>query len=508
MARKEPDCSYYGFCSVEGRTDIGCRRTVNEDSISREDNGKSSGLEVTPNGGAVVVCDGMGGYAGGKVASETAVDAILQHLRGTKYDDPGDAVRNAIIAANAAVLRKAAERPELTGMGCTCVLLLVSPEGEVFVGHIGDSRLYIIRPRESENGRSPIIFKTKDESYVQLLVDQNVITEREALIHPRSNEITNAVGMKNMTPPVVKESIVPEAGDCFLLCSDGLHKVVPEEEIFRIVCNRSLSLAGRVEMLIETARKYGGPDNISAQVVEFSATPKDVLAVRKKKRTLKYFAFSVGALIVAAILGMSLVRNCKEDAPATVTPQQDSDSVKTVQVTNDTTRQESALATFDLGSGTENEASAKSSSGKSRGGEQKQKQEDKDSGANIQSGKNNDRDVTSSGESNSVAKVSNETEVPEKTEKKVKYETEYLFDTKSMPSLVIEAGVYKLADPELDKNDFRSGSVKVSRKDSKTYIINVIGQVDNWKDYKITFRKYKVGQEEKDLPKPIVVTFK
>lgn len=280
MFVKESD---YSFCSVVGRTDVGCKRSVNEDSIGRAD---------TPNGLAVVICDGMGGNVGGKTASETAVGAILQHLREHLYNNPQEAVSNAIQEANKAVLKKVSLRPELTGMGCTCVLLLIGKSGTVNIGHVGDSRIYLIRDGMANH-------LTKDQSYVQMLVDEGRLTPQEAEHHPRSNEITNAVGMMNMMPPVIRErAINPVAGDCFLLCSDGLSKLVPEEDIVKIVSARSFSTERRAEMLIDAAKNNGGSDNISVQLVEFSVTPAEVKLAKDKKRIVILSASLVFSIIL------------------------------------------------------------------------------------------------------------------------------------------------------------------------------------------------------------------
>lgn len=285
MFVKESD---YSFCSVVGKTDVGCKRSVNEDSIGRAD---------TPNGLAVVICDGMGGNVGGKTASETAVDAILQHLRERLYSNPQEAVGNAILEANKAVLKKVSLRPELTGMGCTCVLLLIGKSGIVNIGHVGDSRIYLIRDGMANH-------LTKDQSYVQMLVDEGRLTPQEAEHHPRSNEITNAVGMMNMTPPVIRErAINPVAGDCFLLCSDGLSKLVPEEDIVKIVSARSFSTERRAEMLIDTAKNNGGSDNISVQLVEFSVSPAEVKLAKDRRRMI-IFTSSVVLAVVLVLTGV------------------------------------------------------------------------------------------------------------------------------------------------------------------------------------------------------------
>lgn len=296
MFVKESD---YSFCSVVGRTDVGCKRSVNEDSIGRAD---------TPNGLAVVICDGMGGNVGGKTASETAVGAILQHLREHLYNNPQEAVSNAIQEANKAVLKKVSLRPELTGMGCTCVLLLISKSGTVNIGHVGDSRIYLIRDGMANH-------LTKDQSYVQMLVDEGRLTPQEAEHHPRNNEITNAVGMMNMTPPVIRErAINPVAGDCFLLCSDGLSKLVPEEDIVKIVSARSYSTERRAEMLIDAAKNNGGSDNISVQLVEFSVSPAEV-KLSKDRRRMIIFTSSVVLAAVLALCGFFILKGGRNDSP-------------------------------------------------------------------------------------------------------------------------------------------------------------------------------------------------
>lgn len=294
MAIKESD---YSFCNVVGRTDVGCRRSVNEDSIGKAD---------TLNGLAVVICDGMGGNVGGKVASETAVDAILFHLKEHHYPNPKEAINNSIMAANRAVLKKAQLHPELTGMGCTCVLLIVDKNGIVYVGHIGDSRIYLIRDNLANH-------LTKDQSYVQMLVDEGSITPQEAEKHPRNNEITNAVGMTNMTPPVIRESpLNPVAGDCFLLCSDGLNKVVAEDEIVKIAGAHSLSTDRKAEMLINAARSKGAPDNISVQLVEFSVSPSEIILAKQKKRWIILF---VSVMFLAFLIPLThiLFRGVSDD---------------------------------------------------------------------------------------------------------------------------------------------------------------------------------------------------
>ena len=205
----------YYYCNVEGNTDIGCKRQKNEDWLDSFE---------CDNGLVAVVCDGMGGHVGGQIASHTAVEAIRNFLLSHYFDNPKDAIVAACNAANQAILQKTAERPELNGMGSTCVMLIVR-SGKVYIGSVGDSRVYLIRSKKIHQ-------LTKDQSYVQMLVDLGQIDKEQAEHHPRKNEITNALGLPSMQPATVLETpIHPEAGDCFLLCSDGLTNMADDEDI-------------------------------------------------------------------------------------------------------------------------------------------------------------------------------------------------------------------------------------------------------------------------------------
>lgn len=277
----------YYYCNVEGNTDIGCKRQKNEDWLDSFE---------CDNGLVAVVCDGMGGHVGGQIASHTAVEAIRNFLLSHYFDNPKDAIVAACNAANQAILQKTAERPELNGMGSTCVMLIVR-SGKVYIGSVGDSRVYLIRSKKIHQ-------LTKDQSYVQMLVDLGQIDKEQAEHHPRKNEITNALGLPSMQPATVLETpIHPEAGDCFLLCSDGLSGMVSDEEIARIVSSQStMSQKMRVDTLIERARKHGGLDNITCQIVEFAITPpgeKDNRHMMKKM--LKYALPVLGVILLAGV---------------------------------------------------------------------------------------------------------------------------------------------------------------------------------------------------------------
>lgn len=278
----------YNYCHVVGKTDVGRKRAANEDSMRNA---------ITRNGLASVVCDGMGGHVGGATASKVAVAAIMDNLNAVYYDDPRIAIGESIDVANRAILQKTVEQPELAGMGSTCVLLLVR-DGKVYIGHVGDSRIYLVRSKR-------IVQLTKDHSYVQMLVDCGEITKEQAEHHPRKNEITNALGIRNMSPATVADdAIIPEAGDCFVLCSDGLSGMVSDETICKVVSRQTeMNAQERVNKLVELANANGGVDNITVQLVEFPVSPNEAGTVAKKK-VPSWAGMAIVSFLLVAIAGI------------------------------------------------------------------------------------------------------------------------------------------------------------------------------------------------------------
>ena len=278
-------------------TDTGRTRRVNEDSMVTFD---------SPNGRVVAVCDGMGGQNAGDVASQLAVAVIQDILSDNTFATPEEAITSSVIAANQAILRKASMNEDMQGMGATCVMLIVK-DGKVYYGSIGDSRIYYIA-----NGMIRQI--TKDQSYVQTLVDAGQITLAEAEHHQDKNQITNALGVEGMTPPVIGQMpIIPEPNSTFLLCSDGLSGMINNNTILNTVSRYDLTLNERAQMLVEQANEAGGLDNITVQLVEFPAedmtmspmgSPSVSSAIaqpKKKSHTVLYSLIAV--LLVIAVAG-------------------------------------------------------------------------------------------------------------------------------------------------------------------------------------------------------------
>ncbi|HTR96734.1 MAG TPA: Stp1/IreP family PP2C-type Ser/Thr phosphatase [Candidatus Acidoferrales bacterium] len=240
---------------IAAATDVGMRRTGNEDSHvvwKSDDSG-----ELARKGVLLVVADGMGGANAGEVASRLTADTVLESLRGDAGDDPGQALRSAIERANEIVHDQAGRSADQKGMGTTCTAAVLRG-GHVWLGHVGDSRAYLVRGETSER-------LTHDHTLVNQLVDIGHLTEEEARRDHRRNVITRSVGALPQVEVDAGEIEQPlKPGDAIVLCSDGLHGQVTDGEIGMIAGDRSPEEACRE--LIELANERGGPDNITVIV--------------------------------------------------------------------------------------------------------------------------------------------------------------------------------------------------------------------------------------------------
>ena len=245
--------------NIYGLTDKGMIREANEDCI---------GISCLKNGITIaVVCDGMGGAAGGKIASAIAEETFIASMTGfseeiekTKFDAKKIKayIKESIEKANMAVLEKSRDDRSLYGMGCTLnAIVFCEPKSKVYYANVGDSRLYMIKKREIKQ-------MTKDHSYVQLLVDNKEITPEEAENHPKRNLITMALGIKEeIEPDIYERKVSPKSETYFLLCSDGLHGLVSKENLKKVAL-APISIEEKVFTYIKLANEAGGDDNISA----------------------------------------------------------------------------------------------------------------------------------------------------------------------------------------------------------------------------------------------------
>ncbi len=235
--------------SSKSITNVGKVRSANEDNF---------GEALTPNGHLFVVCDGMGGHVGGAEASKIAVDNIIEFFQKEIYDNVIQAIDHALSFANEQIYASALSNPELKGMGTTAVILLIRDE-ECFIGHVGDSRIYL-----RSDGKLNRV--TKDHSFVQTLVDSGVIDDEDAENHPNKNQILQALGIASSVKGTICQSpILPKAGDMFLMCSDGLNGMVTDRDIEKIVKEDNLMVTS--ENLITAALNGGGHDNVTATLV-------------------------------------------------------------------------------------------------------------------------------------------------------------------------------------------------------------------------------------------------
>lgn len=239
-----------------GLTDIGLHRQENQDSFS---------LEETSQYVLAVVCDGMGGQRGGKIASLLAANTYMEQLKTLLSSDmTARQLRElssfCVAQANTAVHQRALEDPDCRGMGTTLVSAICH-DGNAVVSNIGDSRAYLIRGGE-------ISRITHDHSVVEHLVEKGDITAEEARTHPNRNLITRALGPETDAACDSYEMILNE-GDLLLLCTDGLIVTATDEEILRAVYSTS-DLQDRLSALIALAKQHGAPDNVTAVLLENS----------------------------------------------------------------------------------------------------------------------------------------------------------------------------------------------------------------------------------------------
>ena len=222
-------------------------------------------------GDLLMVADGIGGYAGGATASRLAVENFYAHLASLPEDYPVDnAIRGAAARANAQIVAAAsAPGSPYQRMGSTVVVAVVQqrPGGScAWIGHIGDSRAYLIRA-----GRLHRL--TIDHSAVQVLLSRNLITPEEAKTHPDASVLTRSLGHQ----PEVEIDIEQHPlaiGDTLLLCSDGLWGFVPELEIQRAVDAPGQTLESAAHGLLELALAAGGNDNIGIEMARVVGLPK------------------------------------------------------------------------------------------------------------------------------------------------------------------------------------------------------------------------------------------
>jgi len=249
---REPGIIEKLMIEAYGASNVGCVRTNNEDYFL-----------VAPTIGLYVVADGMGGAQAGEHASKLAVETVydlVHRLDPARRDNEtiSETLVHAFEEANRRVMDAAASDPNLEGMGTTLIAVMET-DGGLIVASVGDSRVY-----ESENGVLKLI--TEDQTWVNEVGRRLGIEEESLKTHPMRHVLTMAIGVSEQLRVHTYE-LHPSTGTQVLLCSDGLHGVAPEEEVATILQSTD-SLESKCDQLIASARAHGGPDNVTAVLLQ------------------------------------------------------------------------------------------------------------------------------------------------------------------------------------------------------------------------------------------------
>ena len=237
-------------------TDIGQVRSRNEDAFLVD-----AGLQL------FAIADGMGGHQAGDVASRLALDTLRSSLGGSQSNvEADDALRDAILSANDRVFQESLARGHIQGMGTTLTAAWLVPQTQtLLIGHVGDSRCYRLRAGMLER-------LTHDHSWVQAQIDNGIIAEADAVKHPMRNVVTRSIGFE----PHIEVDLIrdqPEAGDVYLLATDGLTGKISDRELQallpELLANRDLEHV--LAQLVADANARGGEDNITVVVVKAEA---------------------------------------------------------------------------------------------------------------------------------------------------------------------------------------------------------------------------------------------
>lgn len=238
---------------IFAKSDVGKAREINEDYFFVSEPGDEVKI--------FILADGMGGYNGGEVASRLATTSARSYISNNfnkiEHDKESilNLIKNAVEYANMVVYEKSEKEKELQGMGTTLDVCLIY-NNRVYIGHVGDSRVYRIRKEFLRR-------LTTDHSYVQQLVKDGTITKEEAYNHPKKNMLTKALGCTAyVEPDVMVKGFLK--GDILCMSSDGLTNMLKDEEIYNIIKDNPDVAA---EELVKKANELGGYDNITVVII-------------------------------------------------------------------------------------------------------------------------------------------------------------------------------------------------------------------------------------------------
>ncbi len=256
--------SWTGF----GLTNIGLVRQTNQDTLLLDN-------EL----GLWIVADGMGGHAGGDVASQLAVETIHQYIADhapstdqSKSVDCAAIIQSAVVQANATIRKRAKAEPALKGMGTTVVLVFMpnTNDENAFIAHVGDSRAYLIRDKT-------ITALTRDHTLLEERIQVGLLPNTTSSSHPLGHVLTRGVGVESTVEPEIAQQIF-QTTDEILLCSDGLIKMMNDDQILEVLQkNPARTGQEKCQTLIDEANRLGGKDNTTAiliQAQEISEGPR------------------------------------------------------------------------------------------------------------------------------------------------------------------------------------------------------------------------------------------
>lgn len=252
------NCSTANQLSVGARSETGYVRNENQDRMS--------GLRA-PFGNGYIVSDGMGGHRGGALAAQLTVESLTQRLSNIRsISAVPTETKRAFEEANRTVYEQGHSGvEEIRGMGATAVVLLVA-RSRALVAHVGDSRAYIFT-------RGELRRLTRDHSRVQRMVDAGMLEPAEAESHPDANLLERAIGVSPDVLVDISSWMRLHKGDKILLCSDGLHGYVKDDEISALLGNK-LTSQELADQLVDLALRKGGEDNITVQLIEYGRQRK------------------------------------------------------------------------------------------------------------------------------------------------------------------------------------------------------------------------------------------
>lgn len=279
----------------------------------RKENQDSAGLRDTKLGYLIVVCDGMGGMQGGSVASQIAVQTILDTVASADIQaNPSMTLIKSIRSANMAIIEEGRKDSSLRGMGTTVTALLITPRSAL-TAYLGDSRIYQIRNSEK-------VFRTFDHSMVFEMVREKVISEEQARLSDQSNVIMRALGIM----PDIEVEIVERPyrkGDRFVLCTDGFWGAMPENEFIRHLSEKKPvdKILDSTANVVESIGRNSGKeyDNLTAAILEMNSN--SILKEKMNRKAKVWIAILAILLVISMALNALMVKRVGMNAVAPAT---------------------------------------------------------------------------------------------------------------------------------------------------------------------------------------------